>query len=172
MNPIIENIELVLGSPDLPKEVKERFVKKIGAIIDDLARYTPDDIKNFMLRQRSIAGALLPDNILYFFEKIIANQVANEFAFIPSLTQAYKESRLTSPTGQTFQQENLGRYTLSLRDIDQKLGTHTYERVLVPLLGGKMEALPHSVQAELRVSRDIISVNLPHFIGIALLEEL
>jgi pyrroline-5-carboxylate reductase len=55
MKPVIEKIHLVLDSPDLPKEAKERFVKKIGSTIDELSRLSPDEIRNFMLRQRSIA---------------------------------------------------------------------------------------------------------------------
>jgi hypothetical protein len=107
LKPIIEKIHLVLDSPDIPKAAKERFVRKTGVAIDELSSYTPDDIKSFMSRQKSIAQGFLPDDINYFLTKVIANQIENEFAFIPGLIQSYKEPRITSPTGQTFQQENL-----------------------------------------------------------------
>ncbi|GAB0174998.1 MAG: hypothetical protein HHAS10_08770 [Candidatus Altimarinota bacterium] len=170
--PVLAVILSFLGDRSIPDDVKDRYMQVAREAVDDLSEVTIEQILSVKNRQTEIAGPFASTDSAYYLSEILKARVSGQLGFSESVAKAFHEERIKAPDGSEYQKENLGKYVLSVQGLDKKFGTHIHEKIILPLLAGKIQLLPDEIQTEMRIGRNLSSANLSYIVGRALLDEL
>lgn len=172
ISPVLWVILWFLSNTSIPNEVKDRYLQVAREAIDDLSEVTIDQINSVKKRQTEIAGPFASVDPGYYLSEILKSRVSWQLWFSESVAKAFSEERIKTPDGSEYQKENLGKYVLHIQWLDKRFGTHIHEKILLPLLAGKINLLPADIQMEMRLGGSLSTANLNYITWKAFLDEL